>query len=90
MNASMQRELRNPKKHNNKKTLVYVATYNKNNSELFTGKIKNLEEFKNNHRINEILLTTKVIKSQRQHKNLRRILTSSIFGENITQGVTKC
>ena len=38
----------------------------------------------------EILDTTKIFKSQRQPKNLRRILTSSTFGENTTHGVTKC
>ena len=33
---------------------------------------------------------TKIIKNQRQPKNLKRILTPSTFGENTTQGVTKC
>ena len=37
-----------------------------------------------NDKIKEILDTTKIIKSQRQPKNLKRILTSSTFG------VTKC
>ena len=73
-----QRELRNPKKHN-KKPLVYVATYNKNNPELFIEIMKNLEELKNKEKIKEILDTTKIIKSQRQPKNLKRILTSSTF-----------
>ena len=35
----------------------------------------------------EILDTTKIIKSQRQPKNLKRILTTSTFGENTTQGI---
>ena len=35
-----QRELWNPKRHNNEKPLAYVTTYNKNNSELFTEIIK--------------------------------------------------
>ena len=34
-----QRELRNPKKHN-EKSLVYVTTYNKNDPELFAEIIK--------------------------------------------------
>ena len=38
----------------------------------------------------EILDTTKIMKSQRQSKNLKRILTSSTFRENTAQGVTKC
>ena len=49
-----QRELRNPKKHNNEKPLAYVATYNKNDPELFTEIMKNLEELKNNDKIKEI------------------------------------
>ena len=81
------RELRNPKNHNNEKPLAYVATYNKNNPELFTEIMKNLEELKNKHKIKD---TTKIIKSQRQPKNLKRILTSSTFRESATQGVTKC
>ena len=43
----------------------------------------------NKDKIKEILDTSKIIKSQRQPKNLQRILTSSTFGENTTQGVTK-
>ena len=31
-----------------------------------------------------------MIKSQRQPKNLKRILTSSIFGKNTTQEINKC
>ena len=62
-----------------------------NNPELFTEIIlKNLEELKNNDKIKKLLDTTKIIKSQRQPKNLKRILTFSIFGENTTQRVTKC
>ena len=66
-----------------------VATYNKNNPELFTEIMKNLEEIENKDKIKEIQDTTKIIKNQRQPKNLKRILTSSTFGKNTTQGVTK-
>ena len=69
---------------------AFVATYNKNNPELFSEIMKNLEELKNKDKNKEILDTTKIIKSQRQPKNLKRILTSSTFGENTTQGVAKC
>ena len=64
-----QKELGNPKKHNNEKPLAYVTTYNKNNPKLFTEITENLE-LKNNDNIKKILDTTKVIKSQRQPKNL--------------------
>ena len=79
------RELRNTKKHNNEKPLAYVETYNKNNRELFIDIMKNQEELKNKDKIKEILDTTKIIKSQRQPQNLKRILTSSTFRENATQ-----
>ena len=52
--------------------------------------MKNLEELKNMDKIKEIHHTTKIIKSQRKPKNLKRILTSSTFGENTIQGITKC
>ena len=77
-----QKELWNPKKHNNEKPLAYITTYNKNNPQLFTEIIKNLEELKNNAKIEETLDTTKVIKSQRWPQNFKRILISSTFGEN--------
>ena len=52
--------------------------------------MKNLEELKNKDKIKKILDTSKIIKTQRQPKNLKRILTPCTFGESITQGVTKC
>ena len=51
--------------------------------------MKNLEQLENKDKIKEILDTTKIIKSQRQPKNLKRILSSTTFGENTTKGVTK-
>ena len=52
--------------------------------------MKNLEEIENKNKIKEILDRIKIIKNQRQAKNLKRIFTSSTFGENTTQKVTKC
>ena len=52
--------------------------------------MKNLEEIENMDKIKEILDTIKIIKIQRQPKNLKRILTFSTFGENTTEGVNKC
>ena len=85
-----QKEQQNFKKYNNEKPLAYVTTYNKNNPELFTEIMKNLEEFKNNDKIKEILDITKVIKSHRHAKILKEYSPSSTFKENTTQGVTKC
>ena len=57
------KELWNQIMHNNEKPLAYVVTYNKNNPELFTEILKNLEKLKNNDKIKEILDTTKIIRS---------------------------
>ena len=51
---------------------------------------QNIEKLKNKDKIKEILDATKIIKKQRKYKNLKKILTASTFGENTTQGVTKC
>ena len=84
------KELRNlPKIKTTWNPVAYVVTYNNNYLELFTEIIKNIV-LKNKNKIKEILDITKIIKSQRQHKNLKRILTFSTFGENTTQGITKC
>ena len=55
-------------KHNDK-SLVYVAIYNKNNPELLTGVIENLEH-ENADKIKEIQSVTNGFKSQRQPKNI--------------------
>ena len=65
-------ELRNTKKHNNEKPLAYVTTNNKNNPELFTEIIKNLEKIENKDKIKKILDTTKIIKSLGQPKNMKK------------------
>ena len=44
--------------------------HNKNKPELFPEIIKSLGKLKNNDKIKKILDTTKVIKSQKQPKNL--------------------
>ena len=80
------RVLRNTKKHNNGNPRAYVATYNKNNPELFREIMKNLEEIENKDKIKEILNTTKMIKSQRKPKNLKRILTFSTLEKNNNTG----
>ena len=44
--------------------MAYVSTYDKNNSELFTEIIKNLEQLKNNDRIKNILDPPKLLKAR--------------------------
>ena len=66
----MTRSTTKPQKHSNGKPLAYVKIYNKNNPELFTEIIKNLDELKNNDKITEIFDKTKIIKTQRQPQYL--------------------
>ena len=60
----------NPKKHNNEKPLAYVAIYDKNNLELFTEIIKNLE-LKNNDKIKKYLTQQKSLKARGNKKILK-------------------
>ena len=64
------KELRK-KKTNNEKRLAYVAAYNKNNPELFTEMMKNIEELKNKDKIKEILDTKKSLKARENQKILK-------------------
>ena len=62
------KRIKQPQKYNNEKSLAYITTHDKNNPELYTEILKNLEEIENKDKIKEILDTTKIIKSQRQTK----------------------
>ena len=65
------KRIKEPKKHKNEKPLTYIATDNKNNPELFTEIIKNLEELLNNDKIKEILDTTKSLKARDNPKIIK-------------------
>ena len=79
-----------PLKAQLRKTQAYVETSYKNNPILFTEMIKKNLELKNNDKIRKYLTRTKSLKSQTQHKNLKRIITPSTFGKSTRQGVTEC
>ena len=80
-----------PKKKQNEKPLVYAATYKiKDNPELFTEIIKNLKELKSKEKIQRNTRHNKSCWKAVKPKIFKKILTSSTFGENTTQGVTKC
>ena len=70
--------------------MANVTTYNKNNPELFTEIRKNLEEFKNNVKIIEIMDTKKSLKARDYTKIFKKTHLFYIQGKNITQRVTKC
>ena len=57
-------------KNNNEQLLPFVSKYNRNNPEILTEIIKNLNQLKNNDRIKNISDTFKFIKSKRQPKSL--------------------
>ena len=84
-------QLRNTQKRKNKNTpIAFVTTYNRCNPNIFPLIKQNLETLKNNTRIKKLLESSRIIKSNRQPKNLKKILTSAYFGPQHTAGVKKC
>ena len=83
-------QLRDTNKKNKETPIAFVCTYNKCNPNIFPIIKQNLDLLKGNNKINEILKTTKIIKSNRQPKNLKQILTSAYFGKQKAEGVKKC
>lgn len=79
-------QLRDTKKKNKDNPIAFVCTYNKCNPNIFPIIKQNLDLLKDN----EILKTTRIIKSNRQPRNLKQILTSAYFGNQCIEGVKKC
>ena len=83
-------ELRSPKKDNKEDTIAFVSTFNKRNPELFTHLKQYTHILKRNEKMKNILDSTKLIKSKRQNKNLKKLLTSSRVEETLSLGSFKC
>ena len=84
--------LRKPKnKMQEKEPLAFVTTFNHRNPELFTPAYRNLEQLKQSEKMKNVLQNTQVIKSKRQPKNLKQILTNAKFVNNLEKpNVYKC
>ena len=85
--------LRQTKEKDKNQPLAFVTTYNKCNPEIFNQAHKGLENLRADQKLNQILNERQIIKSKRQPKCLKQLLTRAYFSNNEhsnTFGVTKC
>ena len=86
-------ELRKVKEKKSSDVLTFVTTFNKCNPEIFNEAYKNLNQLRMSERMENILNETKLVKSKRQPKNLKKILTCAKFEMNddsTLEGVSRC
>ena len=78
-------------RESDKPPLIFVQTRNSANPHVFHRLQKFVDYLKTDERLAGILSNVKLIKSERQPKNLGGLLTHSYFGESMFDfGVTKC
>ena len=71
--------------------IPYVSTYNPRNSEAFNIIHENIPSLMQNPKMKDILDSSNIIKSKRQPKSLKKILTKAEFNTNTrTPSVSKC
>ena len=69
--------------------LPYVSTYFPNDTEMF-GILKGISHIlTNDQTMREALSTSKIIKSKRQHPNLKKIVTKAKFADQASQATHK-
>ena len=80
------------KSHSKENTIPYVSTFNPNNAEMFGIFTNNLHIIHSDDKMKDVLNGTKLIKSERQPPNLKKLLTRANFTEKSTaqRKVTKC
>ena len=69
--------------------LPYVSTHNPRNNEAYSIIYQNLPMLKRDTRMNRVLQTHSIIKSKRQPKSLKRILTSAQLCSKTTESTVK-
>ena len=74
--------LRQTKEKDYNQPLAFVTTFNKCNPEIFNEAYKGLNNLRLDEKLNQILNETKIIKSKRQPKNLKHLLTRAHFTSN--------
>ena len=73
------------------KIIPYVSTYNPRNPEIYSQIINDINILKRDTHMNDVLNNYSFIKSKRQPKNLKRLLTRAKFGQNEnTPTITIC
>ncbi len=65
----------------NENVIPFISTYNPKNPEIFCSIKQNLPILQQDHQMNEIFSNYRFIKSKRQPKNLKRLLTKAKFDE---------
>lgn len=87
-------ELRKEKEHKEENEIIpFISTFNPKNPEVFTLIQENIPILKTDERMNRIVQHGNFIKSKRQSKNLKKLLTKARFEEEtipITPTVKKC
>ena len=84
-------ELRTPVVREKTQPLTFVSTFNKRNPKIFPEIYKHFQTLQEeNETFKQISLETKFIKSERQPRNMKQILTSAKFETQTTRGVKKC
>ena len=84
------KELRSVKEKQDTTPLTFVSTFNRRNPQIFPEINQHLNSLDESSNIKKLLNQGKLIKSQRQPRNLKRILTVAKFGTQEHQGVRKC
>lgn len=83
--------LRTVTEKENDNVIPFISTYNPKNPEIFCSIKQNLPILQQDHQMNEIFSNYRFIKSKRQPKNLKKLLTKAKFDETYsTPKVTKC
>ena len=72
-------ELRRKKVKQNDEIIPFVTTFNRKTPELFTEAYQNLNQLILCEKLDNIIRENKIIKSKRQPKNLKQILTRAKF-----------
>ena len=86
-----QLSLRTKTIHEQKKTLPFVQTHNPKNPEIYKYLLSAFNFLTSSHKYSNLFDGTRLIKSERQPKNLGRLLQNSFFSsEKPKWGVTRC
>ena len=83
-------QLRSVKEKQSTTPLTFVSTFNRRNPQIFPEIKQHLDSLEENSNIKKLLNQGKLIKSQRQIRNLKGILTSAKFGTQSQHKVRKC
>ena len=80
LNRSEHRQVRQNPEHN---VVTYVSTFNSKNPERLGFILQNLNILREDQKMNDIPQASTIIKSKRQPRDLKRLLTRAKFDENI-------